>query len=47
MSQNANYYQFVRRNLEYTKICTKKCKILENTSDDSLDQKGSNCLGFD
>lgn len=46
MSTNAQYYDFVKRNLEYTKICTKKCKVLENTADDYLSKNDSDCLGL-
>lgn len=46
MSHNANYYQFVKRNLEYTKICTKKCKVLDNLIDDYISKKDSECLGY-
>ena len=45
MSHNIEYYQFVKRNLEMTKICTKKCKVLENKLDDHLNEKDSKCLG--
>ena len=46
MSNNSEYYQFVKRNLEITKICTKKCKVLENKPDDYIDAEDKKCLGY-
>lgn len=46
MSTTSDYYLFVKRNLEVTKICTKKCQVLENKTHDYLEKAETDCMGF-